>query len=248
MFFRTHMSPIVLASANPAVHAWTLWVNADDYVAATPTTPGIASAGTSGSNPLQDATFSGGYKPSKGSGLNGHNYYDSTADYFRWLDQGTGKTVADFWDANALSLAIFGTIEDSDTNDANAANNRGFGMGGYGGFGGFAVKKNLGILTAQAFVYDVGASTNKIDLTVTASTSYLFQMTMFGGTLWARLNRGSWSSVSSGNIASTSGMFSMCGSGSAKSKIQSMWTGKGNAKTDFDTVASYCEARYGVTL
>lgn len=250
MFGARNIRPIIAAnSADPAIHSWTAWWNADDYVAATPTTPGIASLGISSMQALEDVTFSGAYKPSKGSGLNGHDYFDSTADYYRWLDQGTGKTLADFWDAGALSLAVFGTIEDSNTNAAVAYSNCGYGPGGYGGFGGFSVKKNLGVLTAQAFVYDTGASVNTIDFTVSASTSCLLQMTLIGGTLWARLNRGTWQSVASANIAALTGMMSLCPTGaSAKSKIQSVWVGRGNAKTDFDTVASYCEARYGVTL
>lgn len=247
--FRRFSNPFITpAPAGPATLNLTGWWEADDYNYATYTTVGNASASTSGSHDLADSVFAGAYKPTKGSGLNGHNYYDLTADYFQWLDT-VYPLDPDLITDTQCSIAIYCTIEDSDTNDATAYNNRGI-WGIYGGFGGWAVKNNLGVYSAQAFIYDSGANTNTLSFTVTQSTSYLLQMTLYGGTLRARVNRGSWSTISSLGISSVGSYFTTAasGGGSAKCKIQTLMIGKGLPQSDFDTIATYIEGRYGVSL
>jgi len=244
--FRRYSNPFIASVSGPSSLNLTGWWEADDYVYATPQIPGTASASTSGTHELADSVFSSAYKPTKGSGLNGHDYLDLTPDYFQWLDANY-PLDPDFMTDTQFSLAIYCNIVDSDTDAALAYSNRHI-FGIYGGFGGWTVRNTLGILSAQAYIYDSGANTNTLNFTVTSGTSYLLQMTLYGGSLRARVNRGSWSTISSSNIASVGSYLTTAAGGSAKTKIQTIMVGKGLPQSDFDTIATYIEGRYGVSL
>lgn len=246
---RRTMEAGVVPPFNPATVNLPGWWKADDYDdGPVPNIPGTASAGASGVQPLVDTLFAGLYKPVLGTGLNGHDFLDLTANYFHWLD--TGALVGtDFFDADKVTNLIFGQVIDSDTNDPIPYNNRGM-FGLYGGFGGWTVRNDAGQLYAQAWIFDTGANSNVIEFPVNAGDNHFFQMSLYGGNLHARIDRGAWQTVPSLNVASLASYLSLAsgGGGSAKSKIQEIFVARGFTEALIEDFADYIEAIYGVVL
>jgi len=235
---------------DPATKPLTGWWKADDYDDVTPYLPGTASAGPSGTRPLGDSVYGGAYIPPKGTGLNGHDYIDMTPDFFRWLNTTGVEMTSDYFDADGASLLLFGTLEDSNTNEADptAYNNASL-FSIFSGFGGLTARNDAGQLYIQAYVYDTLANTNVREFPVNAGDSHLFQFRLAGGVLEFRLGRGAWSTMASGDI-SFMGTYlaTVANVGSAKAKVQEIMTAKAMAQSEFDDFCDYFEAVYGVVL
>ena len=225
---------------DPADDAWTLWV--EDYGGSP--WEGIASAGSSGTHDLTEATN----PPAVGASLNGlaSADFDGTNDI---LVNASASSV--FIDADERFVAALIAV------DATGAGGGTFGSANYigdnAGFWGHATFTD-GMTDEKIDCWDFdGATKQAISDTITLATPMLVCAWQEGGNLYVTINGGAPQSAASGNISAVTGTLEVGNGFSANFLNGQVWMllvgeSAADALTMRDNILEYVNDRFDLSL
>lgn len=234
------------ASFDPATLSLSGWWRADgstgySVAVGTGTFDAVASAGTSGTN--GDLT-EGTNPPSVGTAVNGHNPpdFDGTDDLLN-----ASAIESDLFAASAGSIAVLYYADTTDAANTEVLDDEAL----FAGAGGFLC---VTVNNTGARVMLNSGGQKKIQLTGgTSGAWHLMQVKWDGTNLKARVDSGSWTSTSCGDMGDLTSAIKVGCNYNASSffdgRIAEVITAASTlSDADFDDLITYVNARYGLSL
>jgi len=244
----TRPLPVIVSAAtfDPATLSLAGWWRANSttgYQNSTGTFDGVASAGSSGSRDLTQAT--GGNRPADGTAINGHTPpdFDATDDYVE------GTTVGTFISTTAYRYWALVYIDAISTNSANPYDNDAIWYESGQNFG-LHVRDNAGTKTAYAYHWDGAAKAASATISTGAWT--LIQARYDGTDIRLKVDNGTVQTAAASTATGTTTTNLRLGAPATlvlDGRIADVgFLTTAGSDADFDDIRTYVNARYGLSL